>query len=70
MEKNLIEAMFSEINRVRGLIVMYEDPILKGAGKFAATTMKVGIELAELSIEEGDVAKMVIAYNNLRGYKC
>ena len=66
--QNLMDGLFSEMNRVRELIKEYEDPILKGAGVFAAAMMKKSITTAEHSIKTNDVIEMLYAYNDLKEY--
>ena len=59
MPENLMDGLFSEMNRVREIIKEYEAPYLKGAGMFAAAFMKADISFAEESIKENDVIKMM-----------
>lgn len=66
MEDNLMDALFSEINRVREIIKEYEDPSMKGAGHFAALFMKQEIDEAERAIKEGDTIQMMVSYNKLK----
>jgi len=67
--ENLMDGLFSEMNRVRELIKEYEHPALNGSGRFAAAFMKMEIENAELSIKENDVIKMLQAYTKLKEYE-
>lgn len=69
MPENLIDGLFSEMNRVRGIIKEYEAPYLNGAGMFAAHMMKLSIQEAENSIAENDIIKMMQAYENLKTYE-
>jgi hypothetical protein len=67
--QNLMDGLFSEMNRVREIIKEYEHPSLEGAGIFAATLMKMSIINAENSIKENDVIKMLSAYSELKDYE-
>lgn len=69
MAENLMDGLFSEMNRVRDLVKEYEHPALNGAGRFAASFMKHDIILAESSIKENDVIKMLQAYEKLKSYE-
>ena len=64
--KNLMDGLFSEMNRVRELIKDYEDPILNGAGAFGAYFMKQSIAQAEKSIRDNDIIAMLVAYKSLQ----
>jgi len=66
--QNLMEGLLSEMNRVRGIIKIYED-IEGGAGRLAATLMGMSVRGAEQSISSGDVIKMLQAYEDLKGYE-
>lgn len=68
--QNLMDGLFSEMNRVREIIKEYEMPELNGAGIFAATLMKRSIAIAEHSIRTNDVIEMLYAYNQLKDYQC
>lgn len=46
MSENLMDGLFSEMNRVREIIKEYEHPIMKGAGFLAASLMKIDIQRA------------------------
>lgn len=65
---NLIEGLQSEMNRVREIIKEYEDPILKGAGKFASAMMEISIQAAEAAIATGDPIDMMAALTELQEY--
>ena len=69
MPENLIEGLLSEMNRVREIIIEYEDPSLKGAGMIAASMMKGAIKNAENSIKENDVIKMMVCYTRLQEFE-
>jgi hypothetical protein len=66
MAENLMDGLFSEMNRVRELIKDYEHPILNGAGFIAATIMKIDIQRAEESIKNNDVVEMLKSYSKLK----
>jgi len=69
MSESLAEALPREIDRVREIIKEYEDPMLNGAGQFAAAMMKGSIKLAEKAIMEGDVVQMLSCYSTLKEYE-
>ena len=69
MSENLMDGLFSEMNRVREIIKEYEDPSLKGAGMLAASMMKGAIKNAENSIKENDVIKMMVCYTRLQEFE-
>lgn len=62
--KNLMDGMFEEMTRCREVLTHYE--AIGPAGLFGATMIKRSIALAEQSIKENDVIKMLIAYNDLK----
>jgi hypothetical protein len=66
--QNLMDGLFSEMNRVREIIKEYEHPSLNGAGFIAAEIMKLSIIKAEISIKQGDVINMLVMYNKLKEY--
>ena len=67
--ENLMDGLFSEMNRVREVIKEYEHPALNGAGRFAAAFMKIDIEKAEQSIKNNDVIEMLQCYTKLKEYE-
>ena len=69
MSENLMDGIFSEMNRVRELIKEYEHPSLEGAGALAAAIMRSNIQAAEDSIRSGDVVAMLKAYKFLKQYE-
>lgn len=69
MAENLMDGLFSEMNRVRELIKEYEDPALNGAGAFGAALMKIDIKKAEQSIKDNDVIAMLQCYEALKECK-
>ena len=66
---SLAEALPLEQKRVRELVKLYRDPMLKGNGEFAARLMEECLALAEKSSAEGDIAGMITAYHELKEYK-
>lgn len=67
--ENLMDGLFSEMNRVREIIKQYEHPALEGAGRFSAHLMKLDIQQAELSIRNNDVIHMLQCYTKLKEYE-
>ena len=68
MNKNLIEGLQDEMNRVRDIIKVYEE-VSGGAGIFAITMMKASIKEAEKSMAEGDVIEEMKCYESLKTYE-
>lgn len=68
MSENLMDGLFSEMNRVREIIKEYE-ALPNNAGLFASISMKHDISMAENSIKENDVIKMMFSYNELKKYE-
>lgn len=66
---SLAEAFPKEQARVRELIVMYRDPVLNGAGNFAAAMMEQSLAAADRAIMSGDVVAMIRCYEDLKGYE-
>ena len=64
---NLAEGLFSEMNRVREVIKIYES--VGSAGTFASGMMKVSISNAEASMLSGDIVEMLKAYNDLKSWE-
>jgi hypothetical protein len=69
MAENLMDGLFSEMNRVREIIKEYENPALQGAGIIAASLMKMDIQAAEQSIRSNDVVEMLLCYSKLKEYE-
>lgn len=69
MSENLMDGLFSEMNRVREIIKEYEHPVMNGAGFLAASIMKVDIQQAEKSIKDSDVIAMLQCYSKLKEYE-
>ena len=63
---NLIEGLQSEMNRVREIIVEYEQI---PAGQFAAGMMKFAIKNAEETIATGDTVGMMDAIRALKEFE-
>jgi hypothetical protein len=66
MSENLMDGLFSEMNRVRELIKEYEHPALNGSGAFGAAFMKMDIKNAEQAIKDNDVIAMIQCYEALK----
>lgn len=66
--KNLIEGLIDEMNRVRGLIKMYEE-LPDNVGFVGACIMKVSIKEAEATIVSGNIIEMLRSYENLKGHE-
>lgn len=62
--QNLMDGLFKEMNRCREVLKQYEE--IGKPGIFGATMIKRSIELAEISIKENDVVKMLAAYQDLK----
>lgn len=67
--RSLAEALPLEIERVKELIKLYEDPMLKGAGDLACALMKMDIDKAEKATQEQDTVAMLRAYQELKTYE-
>ncbi|KKK47971.1 hypothetical protein LCGC14_3149820 [marine sediment metagenome] len=65
--ENLMSGLLNEMNRVRELITQYE-ALPNGVGIYGATTMKSSIEMAEISMSDGDVIDMLKQYENLKSH--
>jgi hypothetical protein len=63
--ETLADALPKEQQRVRDLLPIY-DAIPTGV--FAATMMRQSLALAEQAAASGDVAAMIAAYEDLKGY--
>lgn len=64
-----MDGLFQEMNRVREVIKEYEHPALNGAGRFAATLMKIDIQNTEIAIQQGDTIAMLQCYTKLKEYE-
>ncbi len=65
---NLMDGLLFQLNRVRELVKIYEE-LPDGVGVFGAAIMKRNIKIGEDSIASGDVVKMALAYNELKGHE-
>ena len=68
MSENLMDGLFSEMNRVREIVKEY-DELPKNAGALASGFMRLDIQNAENSIKENDVIKMLQCYSKLKDYE-
>jgi hypothetical protein len=62
--ENLMNGLFKEMNRNRGLLVMYEE--IGPAGTFGKIMIKKDIADAEQAIKNNDVIQMLQAYQALK----
>lgn len=62
---SLMKSMHKEMNRLRELKKEYD---LIPAGFLGATVIQNSIDMAEKSIEDDDVVKMLVAYEDMK--KC
>lgn len=67
--QSLGEALPKEQARVRELILQYRDPLLKGAGEFAALCMEQSLKTADQAVMDGDVVAMIWAFEDLKRYE-
>ena len=67
--ETLGEALPKEIARVRELIIQYNDPMLNGSGKLAAMMMENSLREADQAMITGDLQKMIVCYEDLKGYE-
>lgn len=63
---SLAEALPLEMARVRDEVLPHYTPAVNG--QFAATMMRADLDLAAKALAENDIAGMVTALENLRGY--
>lgn len=68
MAQNLMDGLFSEMNRVRVIVKEY-DALPKNAGALASGFMRLDIQNAENSIKENDVIEMLKCYSKLKEYE-
>lgn len=64
--KTLGDALLDELKRVREIVPLYE---AIPEGVFAALLMKQDIATAEKAMLEGDIIRMMAAYESLKGVK-
>jgi len=62
------ESLPMECARVRELVVMYNDPMLNGSGRFAAALMEQSLKAADEAMISGDVVAMIKAQKDLEEY--
>jgi len=67
--ESLGEALPKEQARVRELIVQYRDPILNGAGNFAAAMMEQDLKETDAVVMAGDVVGMMRMYEQLKTWR-
>jgi len=65
---SLGEELPKECARVRELIALYRDPMLAGAGEFAAQMMELALKKADVCMIEGDVVGMIRSYEDLKEF--
>jgi len=65
---SLAEELLKEQARVRELINIYRDSILKGAGELAALMMEQSLQKADKAIISGDIVKMIQCYKDLKEF--
>lgn len=65
---NLIDGMFTQMNRARELLQQYE-ALPDGSGVFGAMFIKKAIQQGEAAIASGDVVQMLQAYHELENLK-
>ena len=68
MNDSLGEALPKEQARVRALVLAYRDPDLRGAGEIAARMMEASLKSADEAVMSGDIAAMILAYNDLKDF--
>jgi hypothetical protein len=66
--ETLGESLPKECARVRALITQYRDPLLNGAGMFAAAMMEQSLRNADQAVMSGDFIAMIAAYKDLQEY--
>ena len=67
--ETLGESLPKQQARVRKLILQYRDPMLSGAGSFAAAMMEASLRSADQAVISGDIVAMIQAYEDLKGYE-
>ena len=67
--ESLGEALPKEQARVRELIVQYRDPMLNGAGNFAAAMMEQDLKETDAVVMAGDVVGMMRMYEQLKTWR-
>jgi hypothetical protein len=69
MSDSLGEALPKEQARVRALIVQYRDPLLAGAGDFAAAFMEQDLQKTDEAVMSGDAVEMIRMYQKLKEWE-
>jgi hypothetical protein len=69
MGDSLGEALPKEQARVRKIILQYHDPMLNGAGAFAACLMEQDLQKTDEAVMSGDVVEMLRMYQKLKEWK-
>lgn len=64
----LADAIPVEQARVRALIVMYRDPLMKGAGEIGAHLMESALQAMDRAVMSGDLVEMIRNYQNLKSF--
>jgi len=67
MTESLGEMLPKEQARVRALLVDYKE--IGAPGLIAATMMQLSLQNAENAVVSGDVARMIVAYRDLKEYQ-
>lgn len=67
MAKSLGEALPKELKRCRELLEIYHD--LGSVGIFGHTAISVCMDEAESAMISGDLPRMIVAYERLKGCK-
>ena len=67
--ESLGEALPKEQARVRELILQYRDPMLGGAGNFAAALMEADLKTTDMAVMSGDVVLMLQCYEKLKEWE-
>lgn len=63
------EDLPKEMARVRDEVLpFYGLPEFKGMGRYASEMIKSDLDAAANALAEGDIAKMIHAYESLKGY--
>lgn len=65
---NLIEALLSEIDRVKEMIPIYQE-LPNNAGLLTSKFMEAEIKQAETAISNGDTIQMIASLKKLREYE-
>jgi hypothetical protein len=66
MNTSVGEDFPKEQKRVRELVTRYRDPMLGGAGEFAARMMEASLANADQAAISGDVVAILAAYEELK----